>query len=149
MLINARSESALQKPMFSKPLLTRRCVIPSAGFYEWAYIEEPEPQLSFFEMVTKPKPNTKTPKVKLFFRRPNESMLYMAGMFNTVIDNEGNKQDAFVILTTAASSQMSQFHDRMPVILQRKECEDWINSEKFMHEVIIREGSPLEYRVVG
>lgn len=32
--INARSETALQKPMFSKAILTRRCVIPSTGFYE-------------------------------------------------------------------------------------------------------------------
>lgn len=36
-IINARSESALQKPIFSKPLRTRRCVIPSTGFFEWAY----------------------------------------------------------------------------------------------------------------
>ena len=148
-LINARSESALQKPMFAAPLMTRRCVIPSTGFYEWAYAAQPDLQMSFFDADLKPKSNAKTPKVKFFFRRPNEPMLYMAGMINTFTDNEGNQKDAFIILTTAATSYMAQFHNRMPVILQRSECEDWINNKAFMHEVLRREGSVLEHRIAG
>jgi len=35
LMINARCESALQKPMFSESVMRRRCVIPAAGFYEW------------------------------------------------------------------------------------------------------------------
>ena len=37
LLINARSESAAQKPTFKSSFLQRRCVIPSTGFYEWSH----------------------------------------------------------------------------------------------------------------
>jgi putative SOS response-associated peptidase YedK len=136
-LINARSETALEKPMFAKPLLTRRCVIPSTGFYEWALEDAVEPQLSLLPGDNKS--SGKAAKVKLLFRRPEETMLYMAGMMNTFTDKDGKATDAFIILTTSANASMSPFHDRMPVILSSDEREDWINNEKFMREVISRE----------
>ena len=143
-IINARCETALEKPTFSRPLLSRRCVIPSTGFYEWAYESTFAPQLSFFpgESVH----SAKEPKVKLHFRRPGEPMLYMAGMVSTFTDNMGNTKDAFTILTTAANESMATFHDRMPVILAASECEEWISSEGFMREVLGRKGPELEWR---
>lgn len=146
-VINARSESALEKKMFSKPLLTRRCVIPSSGFFEWAYIATPDEQISLFPNETKP--NVKDQKVKLHFRVPNEPMLYMAGMIDTFIDNGGNTIDAFVVLTTAANTSMERFHDRMPVILSANECEAWLNSDAFMREVLERESAELKWEVAG
>lgn len=146
-VINARCESALEKPMFSKPLLTRRCVIPATGFFEWAYIAEPEAQTSLFP--TEAKPNAKDKKVKLFFRRPNEPMLYMAGMIGTFADKDGNTKDAFVVLTTAANALMERFHDRMPVILSPDECQDWISSDEFMRDVLARKSAELRWEVAG
>lgn len=144
-VINARSESAMQKPMFSESLLTRRCVIPSTGFFEWAAVPSSDPQMSLLPVESIPV--AKAPKVKLYFRRSDESMLYMAGMVNTFTDNDGNTNDAFVILTTAANASMSPIHDRMPVILSANEREDWINSETFMREVLTRVGSELEWKI--
>lgn len=143
-LINARSESALEKPMFSEALLTRRCVIPSTGFYEWTNYQEPE-QLSFFSEDSRPK--GKPQKLKLHFKRPGESMLYMAGMIGRFKGADGLDKDAFIILTTTASESMARFHDRMPVILTADEREEWIRSEAFMREVLVREGSMLEWKV--
>ena len=34
-IINARGETALDKPMFRRSLLERRCIVPTTGFYEW------------------------------------------------------------------------------------------------------------------
>ena len=34
-IINARAETAADKRIFSKPLMEKRCVIPSTGFFEW------------------------------------------------------------------------------------------------------------------
>lgn len=146
-LINARSESALEKPMFSEALLTRRCVIPSTGFFEWANYVEPATQLSFF--TDESKPSTKPQKIKLHFRRPNEQMLYMAGMIGRFKGADGLDKDAFIILTTAANESMSRFHDRMPVILAADEREDWISSDAFMRKVLSREGSALEWKAAG
>lgn len=146
-VINARSESALEKPMFSKPLLTRRCVIPSTGFYEWASASVSEPQLSLLSVENKP--SAKEPKTKLLFKRTGEPMLYMAGMINTFTDKDGNSKDAFVVLTTEANSSMSPFHDRMPVILSPDEREDWISNDTFMRVVLARECSELEWKKAG
>ena len=147
-IINARSESALQKPMFSKPLLTRRCVIPSTGFFEWAYLREPEQQMSLFSMA-ETMPSPKGRKMKLLFNVPGKAMLYMAGMIDTFTDKDGNHRDAFCILTTAANASMAPFYDRMPVILTERERENWIESETFMREVLGREGPDLEWRLAG
>jgi putative SOS response-associated peptidase YedK len=138
-VINARCESALQKPMFSEPLLTRRCVIPSTGFYEWTAEETLGEQLSFFPAP----PKAKGAKAKLLFRRPGEVMLYMAGMIGIFQDADGKAKAAFVILTTAANASMSPYHDRMPIILSPDECEGWISSDAFMREVLAREDAEL------
>jgi hypothetical protein len=60
-IINARAETALDKKTFRESLLSRRCVIPSTGFFEW----------------------TKTgAKKKYLFRETGKSLLYMAGIYN-------------------------------------------------------------------
>lgn len=35
-IINARSETVMDKAVFKNAFLTRRCLIPATGFYEWA-----------------------------------------------------------------------------------------------------------------
>jgi putative SOS response-associated peptidase YedK len=146
-VINARSESALEKQMFSKPLLTRRCVIPSTGFYEWTPESNLEPQLSLLPAADTA--NAKGPKAKLLFRQPNDPMLYMAGMVDTFTDKDGKTNDAFVILTTAANASMAAYHDRMPVIVSANESEDWIGSDAFMKEVLSRECPELVWTLAS
>lgn len=133
--------------MFFKPVMTRRCVIPSTGFYEWASESVFEPQISLFPVENKP--NAKEPKVKLLFRCPDEPMLYMAGMISTFMDKDGKAKDSFVILTTEANVSMSPFHNRMPVILEQKEREDWISNDTFMYEVLTRKGLELEWKIAS
>ena len=156
--INARSDTALNPELaetpgrarwirenFTKPLLARRCVIPSTGFYEWTFVKAYDPQISLFPDEEAP-PSPKDPKMKLHFKRPGESMLYMAGMLTTFADASGTAKDAFCILTTDAKHSIARFHDRMPVILSPGECEDWIASEAFMREVLARDGPDLDWK---
>jgi len=124
-VINARAETALEKNMFSKPLLKSRCVIPSSGFYEWD------------------RSGGKKKKDKYLLRRPGESALYMAGMINTFHDADGSDYSAFVILTTAANGSVAPIHDRMPVILAPDERKQWIEDDSFMEYALNRAGPEL------
>jgi len=123
-IINARSETALEKNMFRGPLMRRRCVIPSSGFYEWS------------------RGGGKL-KDKYLLRLPGERVLYMAGMISIFRDSGGCEYSAFVILTTAANESMAPIHDRMPVILAPDEREQWIGDDDFMRQALRRPGPEL------
>lgn len=98
LVINARAESAAEKPLFRESVKTRRCVVPSTGFYEWD--EE---------------------KRKYFFTLPGEDALYMAGLYDV---REG--RPCYCILTTAANRSMAAIHPRMPLILGREQLRTWL-----------------------
>lgn len=101
LLINARAETAMERPAFSESVTRRRCIIPAAGFYEWD-----------------------RDKNKAEFRLPESPCIFMAGMYNLF---EG--EDRFVILTTEANESMRRVHDRMPLILREEEISDWLWEE--------------------
>ena len=112
LLINARGETAHQKPMFSESLLQRRIVIPASGFYEWDH---------------------NPPKNKYYFHKEDSSAIYMAGLYRYV-----ETAACFVILTTAANSCMESTHNRMPVLLDRDEIDDYLNSQTKAEQIIKR-----------
>lgn len=110
LIINARAESVIDKPMFRDSIMQRRCVIPASWFYEWNRQKE-----------------------KITFKREDSSILFMAGFYQKY--EEGNR---FVILTTDANESMRPVHDRMPVILEEHELKDWIYDFEFMRETLRR-----------
>jgi len=150
-IINARSETALEKRMFGKPLRERRCVIPSSGFYEWSHSGDPQQGRSWHTGSRQSsamygntgRSSKRKAKEKFLFRRPEERMLYMAGMIGTFHDAFGVEYNAFTILTTAANESVSPIHDRMPVILGADEVDLWITDNGFMEFVLHRPGPEL------
>jgi len=134
-IINARSETALEKRMFGKPLRERRCVVPSSGFYEWG--------------DSGGRGTGRKRKNKYLFRRPEEHTLYMAGITSTFRDAFGEEYDAFTILTTAANENVSPIHDRMPVILSADEVDLWTSDNGFMEFVLHRPGLELSSVIEG
>ena len=107
-VINARAETALDKSMFRKPLLEKRCIIPTTGFYEWD-----------------------TQKQKYLFRLPDSKILYLAGFWNTF-----RGEDRFIILTTAPNDTIINVHDRMPVLLPPEELDPWLRDTTWATEKI-------------
>lgn len=101
-IINARAETAPEKPMFRRSLQISRCLIPSCGFFEWTHSGE---------------------KKKYQFNLPGSSALYMAGL----IGSFGGEQ-RFVILTAPANQSMIDVHSRMPIVLTRGEMQPWMES---------------------
>lgn len=114
LIINARSETALDRPMFSESVLQRRCVIAAGGFYEWNQYRE-----------------------KVTFTMPDSPHLYMAGFFRSYEDG-----DHFIILTTAANASMRPVHDRMPLIIREDQIEDWIYNND-MTDGFLKSAPPL------
>lgn len=111
-VINARSETALEKKMFATSLTERRCLIPSTGFFEWQTHSDKN-------------------KTKNLFNLKDSELLYMAGIYNSYKKNDGTYEDRFCILTTKANQWMEKVHHRMPVVLNPNEHNNWLESSSF------------------
>lgn len=103
-IINARSESALIKPIFQKSMLERRCLIPATKYYEWKTEGKTKLQHALYD--------------------PNIPLIYMAGIYRY---EQEKKLPVFVILTRKAAEDIRSIHDRMPVILPKEAREAWLS----------------------
>lgn len=103
LVINARCESAAQRPMFSASLEARRCLLPAECFYEW----DAEKNMAVFSAM-------------------NGSLIFLAGLW-TVYDDVTR----FVVLTTEANESMASVHDRMPLMVSYDDIGRWITDTTF------------------
>ncbi|KQM11519.1 hypothetical protein AOA80_08165 [Methanomassiliicoccales archaeon RumEn M1] len=106
-MINARSESVTEKPAFRNAIKARRCIVPTTGFYEWR--------------------RTGDGKQPYLARLKDERLFGMAGLYEKWISPQKAEMLTFTILTTAANDLMADIHNRMPVILDRREEERWLS----------------------
>ncbi len=104
LLINARSETAAEKPTFREGLRLRRCLIPASAYFEWDH-------------------RTK-PLQKYRFEAPSSQKVYLAGLYRFEAENP---LPVFTILTREATPGLSCFHDRMPVIISAQNMESWLD----------------------
>jgi len=107
LLFNARSETAADKPSFRTAMRHRRCLVPASGFYEWRRMG--------------------TAKMPYFIRPRDGSTMAFAGLTETWLGSEGSEIDTGAVLTTSANGLMSMLHDRMPVILDPKDWDEWLD----------------------
>ena len=59
-------------------------------------------------------------------RGEDRPVLFMAGFYNRFQD-----EDRFIILTSQANASVRPVHNRMPLVLEESELEDWIYDDKF------------------
>ena len=98
-LINARAESAAEKPAFRSAFKSRRCLVPADGYYEWK----------------KRKGGQKQPYLA---RNADGSPFAFAGLWERWQAPEDEIIESCTILTTDANDLTQPIHDRMPVILK-------------------------------
>ncbi|CAM3379944.1 SOS response-associated peptidase [Marinicrinis lubricantis] len=115
-LINARSETVMDKPSFKQPFLRKRCLIPADGFYEW-----------------KTEAGRKQP---LHIKLKSRHVFCFAGLYDTWIDPEGEKHHTCTILTTSPNAFMESIHHRMPVILTEEEEQKWLDTNESPMELL-------------
>lgn len=101
-LFNARAETVAAKPSFRDAFERRRCLVPAELFIEW---------------------HEKRPHE---IRRADGAPLVLGGLWERWRQPDGTALDSYTIVTVAASSAMAGLHDRMPLILEEGQQEQWL-----------------------
>lgn len=108
-IINARSESIEEKPMFKDDFKNRRCLIPITGFYEWSKEKQ--------KYIIKPK--------------QEDQLLFLGAIYS-------NYKKQFTIITKNATTPVDEIHHRIPVIIEQADAKQWLKdyiyAKKACHE---------------
>ncbi len=104
--INARADSAADKPMFRSAFKKRRCLILANGYYEWKTLGKQ--------------------KQPYYYRMKDDQPFTFAGLWETW-HGEPEPIDTCAILTTDANDLAKEVHNRMPVILAGDEALAWLD----------------------
>jgi putative SOS response-associated peptidase YedK len=109
-LINARSETAAEKPTFRAAFKRRRCLVPADGFYEW---------------------RTEKGARQPYLIRPAAGGLFaFAGLWETAHDPDGGEIDTAAILTCEAGPDVAALHNREPVVIQPANYRAWLETDE-------------------
>lgn len=106
-MINARSETAAEKPSFRAAFKYRRCLVPTDGFYEWWKVD-----------------GGKQP-VRIHMK--DEQPFAIAGLWEHWQSPDGSEIESVTLLTTDPNDLLKPIHNRMPVILAQKDYQRWLD----------------------
>lgn len=113
MTLNARADTLLQKPSFRESTRSRRCLIPSTGYFEWRH--------------------EKNKKIPYYIYVKEEPVFSIAGIYDTWVDKStGEVQNTFSLITTDANALTDYIHNtkhRMPAILSKENEKKWLDPD--------------------
>lgn len=111
LLINARSETAAEKPSFRSAMRHRRILIPASGFYEWH------------------RPADKSLPRQAYWIKPKRSdgVIAFGGLMETWTGANGSEIDSGCILTTGSNKAIGKIHHRMPVVIRPGDFDRWLD----------------------
>jgi putative SOS response-associated peptidase YedK len=107
--INARIETAADKPAFRAALAGRRCLVPADGFYEWR-ARGPERDPYHVEL-------------------PGRALFAFAGLHERWEGRDGERVRSVAVLTGAAHPCLRELHDRMPLLIPPERYDAWLDPE--------------------
>lgn len=111
MTLNARADTIFQKPSYREPIRSKRCLVPSTGYFEWRH--EGDRKIPYYIYVK------------------DEPIFSMAGIYDSWLDKStGEVISTFSIITTEANPLTDYIHNtkhRMPAILSREDEEMWLD----------------------
>ncbi len=121
LLINARAEKVTSSPAFRASAKSKRCLVPMDGYYEW-----------------KPNPDSpagkKARKTPYFMHRADGEPLFMAGLWSVwKAKNDSAAASPLLtctIITTDAVGELAEIHDRMPLVLDERDWDRWLNPDQ-------------------
>ena len=106
-MINARAETAVDKPSFRAAFKRRRCLIPASGFYEWQ--------------------QTNGRKQPHYIHPQNDGIFAFAGLWELWQSADGSELQTCTILTTTPNELMAPIHNRMQVIVEPPDFSMWLD----------------------
>lgn len=106
-MINARAETAAEKPAFRAAFKRRRCLLPATGFYEWRKMNGH--------------------KQPMYIHEGDGGLMSLAGLWEIWQSADGGLLETCTILTTTPNELMAPIHDRMPVILEPQDYDMWLS----------------------
>ena len=109
-LINARSETANEKPSFRNAMKRRRCLIPANGFYEWA--------------------GPKGHKHAYHIAKHDGSIMAFAGLWENWLGADGTEMETVTVLTREPNAVVAKIHNRMPQIIDPDQFEPWLDCKE-------------------
>lgn len=115
-LINARSESILEKPSFRSAAVKRRAIVPAEGYFEWQKTEDGK-------------------KVPNYLYSQEEPLLGFAGLYEFWPDPALPEDDperwmlTCTVLTTTAQDALGHIHERSPVIIPKDRFAEWLDPD--------------------
>lgn len=115
-MINARAETAPEKPAYRAAFRRRRCLVAADGFYEWQ--------------------GTGGRKRPYFIRMRNDRPFAMAGLWEHWTSPDGTEIPSCTLLTTTANDRIRSIHDRMPVILSPDDYDRWMDPAEQRPEAV-------------
>jgi putative SOS response-associated peptidase YedK len=111
--INARAETVAGAPAYRQPFRQKRCIVPATGFYE--------PDKIHFD---------KSPFPWHYFQLKDQKVFGFAGLYDIWKDRQTGKEIySYTIITTEPNAVVGEFHNRMPVILEKEDEDTWLNPD--------------------
>ena len=99
--INARVESAADKPMWRDAFARHRCLIPALGWYEWAQREHIDTETGEVQTIKQPH----------FLHAPDNGVLLFAGLYSERADARTGASLTVAIITGAAKGPAAEVHE--------------------------------------
>jgi len=129
-LINARSETLLEKPSFRNAVRRRRCLIPADGYYEWLG-------------------DVPGKKIPYFIHRPDQGLFAFAGLWEHWLGADGSELETAAIITTAPNDAIAQIYSRMPAVIHPESFSQWLDVKNVEAEEAVQllEPAPEDYFV--
>ena len=135
LLFNSRNDTINLYPFYKK---YKRCIIIIDGYYEWKKITNGGNKIQ------------RQPYFISLKQKDENNLIYLAGLYNDEIDEDGFEYKSASIITCNANKQIEDIHDRMPLIFKNfREAEKYLNGWNLTYFIKQTTSLELDYYKVG
>ena len=129
LLMNARSETAAEKPTFRDDWARHRCIVPASWYFEWEHYPGSD--------------GKKHTGDKYMIHPKDSAVTWLCGLYRIE-----NGLPVFVILTREPGETLRFLHDRMPLIMPDELVTEWIRPDRKPEELLPRALTDLDFEKV-